>query len=102
MACDRQGIDLMKVKVGAYSSVVGGSVHIHEDDGRLHGRSLSCAIPTHCAILHYKKPCAKLWPRLCRSFLQRPRRCSMGDRITLSRAKGWRKPEGAIIVARPS
>jgi hypothetical protein len=26
----------------------------------------------------------------------------MGDRITLSRAKGWRKPEGTIIVARPS
>lgn len=26
----------------------------------------------------------------------------MADRITLSRAKGWRKPEGAIIVARPS
>lgn len=26
----------------------------------------------------------------------------MPDRITLSRAKGWRKPEGAIVVARPS
>lgn len=26
----------------------------------------------------------------------------MADRITLSRAKGWRKPEGAIVVARPS
>lgn len=26
----------------------------------------------------------------------------MPDRITLSRAKGWRKPEGAIIVSRPS
>jgi hypothetical protein len=26
----------------------------------------------------------------------------MPDRITLSRAKGWRKPAGAITVARPS
>ena len=26
----------------------------------------------------------------------------MTARITLSRAKGWRKPEGVIIVARPS
>lgn len=26
----------------------------------------------------------------------------MPDRITLSRAKGWRKPAGAIVVARPS
>lgn len=26
----------------------------------------------------------------------------MPDRIQLSRAKGWRKPEGAIVVARPS
>lgn len=26
----------------------------------------------------------------------------MPDRITLSRAKGWRKPEGAVVVARPS
>ncbi len=28
----------MKVKVGAYSSVVGVSVHIHEDDGRFAGQ----------------------------------------------------------------
>lgn len=28
----------MKVKVGAYSSVVGGSIHIHEDDGRFAGQ----------------------------------------------------------------
>jgi len=28
----------MKVKVGAYSSVVGGSVHFHEDDGRFAGQ----------------------------------------------------------------
>ena len=28
----------MKVKVGAYSSVVGGSVHLHEDDGRFAGQ----------------------------------------------------------------
>jgi len=28
----------MKVKVGAYSSIVGGSVHIHEDDGRFAGQ----------------------------------------------------------------
>lgn len=26
----------------------------------------------------------------------------MADRITLSRAKGWRKPAGAVVVARPS
>lgn len=26
----------------------------------------------------------------------------MPDRITLSRAKGWRKPAGAVVVARPS
>lgn len=26
----------------------------------------------------------------------------MSERITMSRAKGWRKPEGAIVVARPS
>jgi hypothetical protein len=26
----------------------------------------------------------------------------MADRITLSRAKGWRKPDGAVIVSRPS
>lgn len=26
----------------------------------------------------------------------------MPDRITLSRAKGWRKPTGAVVVARPS
>ena len=28
----------MKVKVGAYSSVVGGSAHFHEDDGRFAGQ----------------------------------------------------------------
>jgi len=28
----------MKVKIGQYSSVVGGSVHIHEDDGRFAGQ----------------------------------------------------------------
>ena len=28
----------MKVTVGAYSSVVGGSVHFHEDDGRFAGQ----------------------------------------------------------------
>lgn len=26
----------------------------------------------------------------------------MPERIQLSRAKGWRKPEGAVVVARPS
>lgn len=26
----------------------------------------------------------------------------MPERIRLSRAKGWRKPEGAVVVARPS
>lgn len=28
----------LKVKVGAYSSVVGGSVHLHEPDGRFAGQ----------------------------------------------------------------
>jgi len=28
----------MKIKIGAYSSVVGGGVHIHEDDGRFAGQ----------------------------------------------------------------
>lgn len=37
----------MKVKVGAYSSVVGGGVHIHEDDGRFAGQiMITCQTDT--------------------------------------------------------
>lgn len=37
----------MKVNVGAYSSVVGGSVHIHEDDGRFAGQiAIMCQTDT--------------------------------------------------------
>lgn len=37
----------MKVKVGAYSSVFGGSVHLHEDDGRFAGQiAIMCNIDT--------------------------------------------------------
>ena len=37
----------MKVKVGAYSSVVGGAVHLHEDDGRFAGQiAIMCQTDT--------------------------------------------------------
>ena len=37
----------MKVKVGQYSSVLGGSVHFHEDDGRFAGQiALLCNTDT--------------------------------------------------------
>jgi len=37
----------MKVKIGAYSSVVGGGVHIHEDDGRFAGQiAIMCQTDT--------------------------------------------------------
>ncbi len=37
----------MKVKVGEYSSVVGNSVHIHEDDGRFAGQiAIMCQTDT--------------------------------------------------------
>ena len=31
-----------------------------------------------------------------------PARLSMPKRIQLKRTKGWRKPEGAVVVSRPS
>lgn len=37
----------LKVKVGAYSSVVGGAVHLHEPDGRFAGQiAIMCQTDT--------------------------------------------------------
>ena len=37
----------MKVTIGAYSSVVGGSVHLHEPDGRFAGQiAIMCQTET--------------------------------------------------------
>jgi hypothetical protein len=64
----------MKVKVGAYSSVVGGSVHLHEDDGRFAGQiAIMCNTDTMRDPALQKAICEVMAKALAQFFAEQKR-----------------------------
>jgi hypothetical protein len=62
----------MKVKVGAYSSVVGGSVHLHEDDGRFAGQiAIMCQTDTLRDSALQKAMCEVMAKALAQFFAEK-------------------------------